>query len=117
MKRILCSTAIVFAVWLPITATFTACRAPSAQRVTYNSLYSVGRTVDAAYRSYLDLVLAGQVSTNKVPAISRQYNEFQAVFGTAVALAASNTNAPPEPRVAAQAASLTAAIADARGSK
>jgi hypothetical protein len=80
------------------------------QRQTVNTLFTVGQGVDAAYKSYLDLVVAGKIPTNDVPAISQRYQQFQQVFSAAIAASALSTNAPPSPLVAAQAAQVTQAI-------
>lgn len=86
----------------------------SQQRQTINTLYSVGQTTDAAYKSYLDLVVAGKVPTNSVPGVSARYAEFQQAFSAAIVLSTLNTNAPPTPAVTAAAANLTSAIAVAK---
>lgn len=68
----------------------------SQRRASYNTLYSVHVTTDAAYTSYLDLVVKGSIRTNDVPAVSRSYRNFQAGFATAVELAAIDAPATQE---------------------
>lgn len=79
------------------TTVITGCasRSTSSQRTAFNSLYTVGQTVDAAYKSYLDGVVAGQVATNDVPQVSQNYLLFQNAYALAVAAAAMSSNAPP----------------------
>lgn len=111
---IVTASAIGWCVALPIAATLTACKSPSTQRASVNTLFTVGKTVDVAYRSYLDLIVAGDVATNAVPQIAGKYNQFQTAFALAVALVASNTNAPAPPSLIAEAAILTGQIENAK---
>src|ERR1035437_7376937 len=62
-------------------------------RTYYNTLASIQVATTGAYNGYLDLVIKGQVKTNDVPLISRDYNLFQTVWGSAVSVAQFNTNA------------------------
>lgn len=101
---------------LPVTTTFTGC-STSAQRTTVNTLFSVGQTADSAYKSYLDLVVSGQLKTNDVPEISRRYQQFQQVFSAAITASALSSNSPPSPMVSAAAAQLTQAITIAKQRK
>ena len=110
------AAAITVSCFVATPVVFTACTT-SQQRISYNSLYSVGKSVDVAYRSYLDLVLAGKVKTNSVPAISKQYNEFQQAFGAAVVVLTLNTNAPASTAITAQASELIGNIAKAKEAK
>lgn len=64
----------------------------STNRTVYNTLASVQVTTTGAYNGYLDLVVAGKLGTNSVPAVSRDYNQFQMVWNAAVAVAQWNTN-------------------------
>jgi len=74
----------------------TGCKTQSTQTVAYNSLATVGQTVNSAYSAYIDLVIKKSVSTNQVESISRAYNTFQQGFSVAVAAARfSLTNAAP----------------------
>lgn len=114
MKRLLVAITIVFALWLPITATLTGCKTPTAQRQAFNTVYSLGATVDASYRAYLDLVVTGQVSTNGVRAVAQQYNAFQDAFRAAVVVVTLNTNAPAPASLIGKAAEVTATIENAK---
>ena len=62
-------------------------------RVLYNSLAAVQAGTSGAYNGYLDLVVKGKVTTNAVPAISRDFNLFQQTWSAAVMIASWNTNA------------------------
>lgn len=114
MKKLFASLAIAFAVLLPAAAIFTACQSPSAQRTAFNTVYSVGKTVDAGYRSYLDLVVAGKVPTNGVPKIAREYDAFQSAFRAASLLVVLNTNAPAPAELITQAAAFAVEIEAAK---
>lgn len=93
--------------------TVTGC-STSAQRKTVMGLFATGQSVDTAYRSYLDLVVSGQVKTNDLPKVSQQYREFQAAFAAAVLIAGMNTNAPPSPELMNAASQVTLAITAAK---
>lgn len=69
----------------------------SQQRITYNTLASVGMTVNSTYSGYLDAVVRGQVKTNGVPKISLLYNQFQGAYSVAISVAQFNpTNVAPQ---------------------
>lgn len=87
----------------------------SQRRATYNSLASVGYTTDAAVKGYLDLVIHGQISTNSVPTVARDYQTFQVAFNAAVALAQFNTNAVAPPDVLRLSATVISDINIAKG--
>lgn len=87
----------------------------SQQRKAYNSLYSIGQTVDSAYKSYLDLVVSGKVATNDVPKISGYYADFQRTYGLAVSVAATTKSALPSPEVSSTANRILSAITQAKG--
>ena len=87
----------------------------SQQRQAYNSLYTVGQTVDSAYKSYLDLVVNGKVATNDVPRISGYYADFQRAYGLAVGVVATAKNVPPSPEVSSAANRILSAITQAKG--
>jgi hypothetical protein len=89
----------------------------SQRRATYNSLATVGHTTDAAVKSYLDLVIQGQVSTNSVPTVAKNYQTFQAAFNAAVALAQFNTNAVAPPNVVALSGVVINSINTAKGTQ
>ena len=82
------------------------CRAPSAQKQSVNTLFSLHKTVDAALDSYLDAVVSGTLHTNGVPIVLKAYADFQTVYNSAVAVAVMNTNAPPNPAVSDMAATF-----------
>jgi chaperone required for assembly of F1-ATPase len=114
MKRLLCSTIIALACLLPAGAVFTACQSPTAQRTAANTLFTTGKGVDAAYRTYLDLVIAGQLPTNSVPRIAKQYSEFQSAFNLALISVTFNTNAVAPSALIAQAVTLTTQLEAAK---
>lgn len=74
----------------------TGCKT-SQQRLTYNTLASVGMTVNSAYSGYLDGVVQGKVPTNDVPKVSLLYNQFQGAYSVAISAAQFNpTNIAPQ---------------------
>ena len=80
----------------------------STSRTIYNTLASVEATTTGAYGGYLNLVVQGKLPTNSVPAISKDYNIFQATWTAAVMIAQWNTNAvAPQPVLDASAKVLT----------
>jgi len=58
----------------------------------FNTLASVGYTVDSAVTAYYGGVAKGIVPTNNVPAVSKYYNDFQAGYRLALAAAESGSN-------------------------
>jgi hypothetical protein len=62
---------------------FTGC-STTPKRTAYNTLASVHTAVDAAFDSYLDLVVNGKVKRDSLPRIARAYDDFQITFRAAV---------------------------------
>lgn len=91
------------------------CAKPGVHRQAVNTLFTTGYTVDTAYKSYLDLVVRGELKTNDVPRVSRAYMDFQKAFAVAVELAAMNTNAPPSSALLAEQAKALSVINSAGG--
>src|SRR5262245_4525777 len=77
---------------------FTGCKSPTVQRQAVNTLYSVHKSVDAAFDSYLDLVVKQIISAKHVLKVVNAYDDFQNVYNSALIVVASNTNsvAPQE---------------------
>jgi hypothetical protein len=96
MKKLLQSLCIAFALCLPAVA-LTSCAwlsTPTAQKKAVTTLFSTHTAVDAAYQGYLRAVISGNAKTNSMPEVAAAYVEFQNAFNIAIALSASNTNAP-----------------------
>lgn len=87
----------------------------SAQRITYNTLASVGATANSAYSAYLDLVVKGSVKTNDVPKVSAAYNTFEMAFAAAISAAQFNPTNPAPANVTDLANNLLSAISAAKG--
>lgn len=87
----------------------------SQQRKTVNTIATLGYTVDASYKAYLDLVVTDKLPTNSVPAVSKSYTAFQSAYNTALTLSVMNSNAPPSLELNKAAADVTAAIKSAKG--
>lgn len=78
---------------LPVIALLMFGCSTAQRRIAHNSLATVGLTTDAAIKSYLDLVIQGQVSTDSVPVVARDYQIFQGAFNLALVAAQRDTNA------------------------
>lgn len=89
----------------------------TAQTTAYKTLAAVEATTMAAYTSYLQLVVAGAIPTNSVPAVTRDFTIFQATMEAAVTLAAQGTNAPTTQPVSDAAAKVLTDINLAKGTK
>jgi hypothetical protein len=83
---------------LAIPLLFGGCQT-TPQRKTFNTVWTLGSTVNESYKAYLDLVIAGQLPTNNVRRVSMAYNRFQDALSAATVLITANTNAPPPPRL------------------
>jgi hypothetical protein len=64
-----------------------------AQRVAYNTLYTIEHTTAAAYDGYTDAVIQGLTPTNSLPKVSKMYDKFNASFLVALDAVQYNTNA------------------------
>lgn len=85
-----------------------------ATQSLYTTLASVESATTQAYTAYLHLVITGQIPTNSVPSVSRDYNVFQAVMGATVTLSANGTLSPATTNVTAAAAQVVSDIAAAK---
>ncbi len=81
---------------------------PSQQKATYNTLSSVGLAVNSAYAAYNDQVVTGKATFNVT--VAKAYNDFQSVFGVAVAAASTNPQAIAPQNVVDAANAVYAAI-------
>lgn len=112
MKKI--TALITVAVALVLFAPVSGCKT-SGKNQTFNTLFSTGHSVDAAYSSYVDLVVAGSVKTNGLPRVSRAYKDFQEVFKYAVLAMPNDTNAAPSKQVLDSASIVIATINAEKG--
>lgn len=76
--------------FVPSGTTGMSCK-PSQQRITYNTLSTVGLSVNQAYAAYNDQVVAGKATFS--PSVAQKYNEFQAAYAVAVSAAQNVTTA------------------------
>jgi len=90
------------------------CGTPSVQRQAVNTLYTVHKSVDTAYDTYLDLVVAKVAPVSGVRNVNKEYNNFQLVYNAAVTIVAGNTNAPAPPNVLEAAGKVNTAIDTAK---
>lgn len=95
-----------------ITALFVGC--VSKNRVAYNTLATIGYSTKAAYETYLDLVVKGQLSEAPVPAVTAKYKQFNIVYGAAVEVASGNLGVVAPPSVQTASEAVMVAIADAK---
>lgn len=89
----------------------------SQGRLAYNTLASVQVATTGAYNSYLDLIVQGKLTTNSVPAISKDYNLFQQVWSAAVYVAQWQTNSAVPQSVLEASAKVVTDINTAKGVK
>ena len=87
----------------------------SQSTVAYKTLSALQVTTSAAYAGYLDLVVTGQIKTNSVPTVSRDYTLYLAAWNAAVSIASKGTNAPATAPVADAAAKVVSDISLAKG--
>lgn len=90
----------------------TGCKTQSAQTVAYQTLYSVSKSVEAAYSGYNDLLVAGKVPMSSVSKIIPLYRDYQTTMNLAVTMARGNTNAVASADLLQKASKLTIAIAN-----
>lgn len=84
------------------------------QTTAYNTLYSTEQTTTAAYNGYLAAIMKGTVSTNSLPAISHDYNMFQADMSVAVLLVQNTTNALAPANLVSEGSAIVTAISTAK---
>ena len=90
MKRIFLALLLLSMPFVPTGTTGMSCK-PQQQRITYNTLSTVGISVNQAYAAYNDQVVAGKATFS--PSVAQKYNEFQAAFSVAVNAAQNVTTA------------------------
>ena len=88
---------------------------PNQQKTTFNTIASLEQTVDAAYKSYLDLVIQGKISTNSVPSVGLKYNTFQSAIRMGIVMTTLSTNAPPNSAYMNMGMDVLTAINSAKG--
>jgi len=81
------------------------------QRAEYNTIFAVEKTASAAYDGYVDMVIAGTLPTNDVPAVSLKFNQIQAACTLAAATSQAGTNAIAPAQLTAELVDLSAFIA------
>lgn len=67
------------------------CANKTVQKTTYNTLASVGLSVNSAYSAWSDQVVAGKATFNA--SVATKYNQFQSAYAVAVQTASMNANA------------------------
>jgi len=91
MKRIILAVLLLSMPLAPAGLTGMTCK-PSQQRIAYNTLATIGQSVNASYAAYLDQVVAGKATYSA--SLAGDYNKFPAGVAVAVQAASSNLSAP-----------------------
>jgi len=86
---------------------------PSDKRRAYNAMATVAYTTDAAYKTYLDLVVTDKVSPRGMGEVANAYRAFQATYGATLALV-QFTSEPATPAVIEASAAVMSAIEKAK---
>lgn len=108
MKRLFLALLLLAMPLAPVGWTGMTCSS-SQQRITYNTLATVGQAVNTAYAAYLDQVVAGKATYSV--AVANDYNKFQGLFNTAVQAASMNLASPASADLQSLAASIVSNIA------
>lgn len=90
MKRLFLAFLLLSLPLAPIGWTGMSCT-PTQQKVTYNTLATVGQGVNTAYAAWNDQVVQGKATFNV--AVADKYNTFQKAYAVAVQSASMNTAA------------------------
>ena len=96
-----------------VLAVLIGCATQSA--TAYKTLAALQATTSSAYAGYLDLVVTGQIKTNSVPVVSRDYTLYLAAWNGAVSIASQGTNASATQPVTDAAAKVVSDITLAKG--
>lgn len=90
MKRLLLAILLLAMPLAPVGWTGMTCT-PSQQKITYNTLATVGTGVNQAYAAWNDQVVQGKATFNA--GVADKYNAFQKAYAVAVQAASMNTAA------------------------
>lgn len=113
IKSLIACLLLACAIITPVAIT-TGCRVPSQQKFAVNTITTTHLAVDAALDSYLDLVVAGKIATNSVPAVMASYGVYQLTYNSALVVVLNNSNAPAPPALSDAAVKFTDTIAAAK---
>ncbi len=114
MKKLMLLPFLAVALCLAPVATTTGCKTPQ-QAVVYKTLAAVETSVDAAYKSFLDLVVANKIPMTSVHSVSVDYETFQMSMQAAISVAQGNTNAIASNDVIDAGAKVLNSIASVKG--
>lgn len=107
MKRLFLAFLLLALPVAPVGLTGMTC-STGQQRVTYNTLASVGLSVNSAYAAYSDQVVQGRATFS--PTVAQRYSEFQSAYAVAVSAAQVGTAAPAPQNIIDLANAVYAAI-------
>jgi hypothetical protein len=104
-----------FLIFFIVIAVLCGCTSP--RQAAVKTLAAIGISTDAAYRSYLDLVVAGRVSTNGIPRVGAAYTSYQAIYNQAVVFVEHNTSLSLDSVTAASTKVITVITEEKAGAK
>lgn len=96
-------------------AVFSGCSTQSRQ--VFTTIHSVATAIDIAEREYLDLILAGRISTNSFQVVQAGYGDFQGVLKIVLSASQGNTNAQPPSALTVAGAGFLSEVAKAKSIK
>lgn len=85
----------------------------TSQTTAFNTIGSIEATGQAAYDAYAMLVIKGTVSTNALPQVAAEYNQFQSDVILAATVSAQGTNGLAPAALTADLAALATAVSTA----
>jgi hypothetical protein len=75
------------------TVTQTGCTM-TQNRITYQTLYGIGKATDNAYMAYNDMVVAGKIAPASLEKVGKAWTTYRLAYNAAVSVAQLNLNAP-----------------------
>lgn len=114
MKRYLLLIPLAFALaTTPVVLTGCSTTKPAA----YKTLVQVRDITDAAFKSYLSLVVEGKISSAGIERVSASYAIFQVALNAALVAAQTNEQATAPPQLVVQSDTVLKAVREAKGEK
>lgn len=87
------------------------------QSIAYKTIGSINDAANITYSHYADLVIAGTISTNSLPAVSLRYNQIKSACLLAATASSNGTNAIAPAALTAELADFTSFIATLKTTK
>lgn len=114
MKKLLASIGLALALATGPAVLISTSGCQSQQRIVFNTLYTIGHSVDSAYKGFNDAIIAGKVSASDMVKVAKLYTKYQTEFNLAVDAAQGNLNILAPTAVTQAASDLTTAISTAK---